>query len=395
MDLKQEKRTAEFYKDSLVNDTVDFWMKNAVDSEQGGYFNYIDDDGTVIGTDKPVWVLNRFVWLLSLLYNEIEQRKDWLDTAKWGMDFVNKHCFDTDGRMFFEVTRDGKPIRKRRYIFTEAFGVMALSEYGIACGDEKVIDQAKDLYKLFVHYYQNPELLVPKEYPETRPSKSHAVVMILLAISQQMRKTGKDELYDKMINHCLDEVFKKFMNYEKKALLETVGVNGEFLDYPEGWVVNPGHAIETAWFIMEEGRYRGDNEIIEKGMEILDWSLDIGWDKDFGGILYFVDVDGKPSLQYEHDMKLWWPHTETIYAALLAYQLSGDKKYLQWYEKVFDYAYSHFPDKENGEWYKYLHRDGSLSTTVKGNRWAGPFHLPRMQFNCWKLLENNKDLLQD
>lgn len=391
MDLKQKNKSAQFYRDTLVNDTLDFWLKYAVDREQGGYFNYIDEDGEIIGTDKPVWVLNRFVWLLSLVYNEIEQRDNWLKTAKWGMDFINEHCFDTDGRMFFEVTREGKPIRKRRYIFTEAFGVMALSEYGIASGDEKIIEQAKKLYKLFIRYYQNPELLVPKEFPQTRPAKSHALVMILLSISQQMRKSGEAPLYDEMIDHCLDEIFSSFMHYDKKALLETVGTDGEFLDYPEGRVVNPGHAIESAWFIMREGKHRNDKQIIEKGKKILDWSLERGWDEDFGGLLYFVDVDGKPPLQYEHDMKLWWPHTETIYATLLGYHLTGEKKYLNWYDKVTDYAYSYFPDNKNGEWYKYLHRDGTLSSTVKGNRWAGPFHLPRMQFNCWKLLNEMND----
>ena len=64
-----------------------------------------------------------------------------------------------------------------------------------------------------------------------------------------------------------------------------------------------------------------------------------------------------------------------------------DAQYEQWYEKLHAYAYAHFPDHEYGDWFKYLHRDGTLSSTVKGNRWAGPYHLPRMQYNCWKLLE--------
>jgi N-acylglucosamine 2-epimerase len=141
---------------------------------------------------------------------------------------------------------------------------------------------------------------------------------------------------------------------------------------------------------MEEYRHRKDKKLLDNACLILDWSLELGWDQEFGGLLYFVDIEGKPPPQYEHDMKLWWPHNEALYACLLAHHLTGQDKYEQWYEKLHHYAYAHFPDHQHGEWFKYLHRDGTVSSTVKGNRWAGPFHLPRMQYNCSTLLEHIK-----
>ena len=293
--------------------------------------------------------------------------------------------------MFYEVTRDGRPLRKRRYLFTETFGVIAFAEYSQAARDKSRLQKARNLYKLLIRYYQNPKLLPPKFYPQTRRMKSHAMPMILLATAQQIRKTGDDPLYKQIIDNSLKEIFEDFMHYDVKALLETVGSNGERLDSPEGRCINPGHAIETAWFIQEEGSYRNDNNLIEKACTILDWSLDWGWDNKYGGIFGFVDVQGKPCDQLEHDMKLWWPHTEALYACLLAHYLTGKNKYERWYEKIHAWAYSHFPDRKNGEWFKYLHRDGTISSTVKGSRWAGLFHLPRMQLYCWKLLEKMKE----
>ncbi len=379
------------HRDGLLQDTVPFWMKHTVDHEYGGFLNYLDQDGTVLNTDKPVWALGRFTWLMSLLYNVVEKRREWLDTARHGIEFIEKYCFDTDGRMFYEVTRDGRPLRKRRYIYTETFGTIAFAEYSLAAGDEKRLARAKKLYRLLVRYYQNPDLLPPKIYPQTRQMKSHAMPMILLATTQQIRKTGDDPLYGEVIDNSLKEIFEDFMRYDEKALLETVGPRGERLDSPEGRCINPGHAIETSWFIMEEGRHRNDKKLVEKGLTILDWSLNWGWDKEYGGILYFVDVEGKPCDQYEHDMKLWWPHNEALYACLLAHYLTGRKEYEDWYEKIHGWTYAHFPDKKNGEWFKYLHRDGTISSTIKGNRWAGPFHLSRMQLYCWKLLEEMKE----
>lgn len=376
-----------FHRDGLLESTMPFWMKYTIDREHGGFLNFLDHDGTVLSTDKPVWVLGRFTWLTAFLYNNVEKRQEWLDTSRHGLDFLEKHCFDTDGRMFYEVTREGKPLRKRRYLYTETFGVMALSEYAIAAEDEKRLAAAKNLFKLIVRYRDNPELLPPKIYPQTRQAKSHAMAMILLCIAQQMRKADDDAIYDDIITRCMQEVFREFMHEDEKVLLETVGPNGERLDSPEGRCVNPGHAIETAWFIMEEYRHRKNPELLEKACLILDWSLEIGWDEEYGGILYFVDVEGKPPEQYEHDMKLWWPHIEALYACLLAHHLTGLEKYETWYEKLHEYSYSHFPDTKHGDWFKYLHRDGTISSTVKGSRWGGPFHLPRMQYNCWKLLE--------
>ena len=111
-----------------------------------------------------------------------------------------------------------------------------------------------------------------------------------------------------------------------------------------------------------------------------------GWDAEYGGLLYFVDVNGLPVQEYWHDMKFWWPHNEAIIATLMAYQLTGDAKYARWHQQVHDWAYQHFADPEHGEWYGYLHRDGRISVPLKGNLWKGPFHLPRMQLVCWMLL---------
>ncbi len=387
MDRNRLGTLRDFHRDGLLNDTLPFWMNHTIDREYGGFLNYLDADGSVYHTDKPVWVLGRFTWLTALLYNEVERRPEWLETARHGIEFLEKHAFDSDGRMFYELTRDGRPLRQRRYLFSETFGVIAFAEYARATGDAARLQRARDTYRLILHYQRTPGLLPPKIIPETRRMKAHAMPMILVATSQQIRKADPEPLYDQVITESIREILAHFVHADRKALLETVGPNGEFLDTPDGRCINPGHAIESAWFIMEEGRRRGDRAMIEAACRVLDWSLAWGWDAEYGGIRYFADVAGKPCVQYEHDMKLWWPHCEALYATLLAHHLTGRQEYAEWYERVHEYAFAHFPDRQHGEWFKYLHRDGTVSHTLKGNAWAGPFHLPRMQLYCWKLLE--------
>jgi N-acylglucosamine 2-epimerase len=375
------------YRNGLLNDTLPFWFPRSVDTEYGGFLVCRDRDGTVIDTDKPVWIQARTVWLLSTLYNTVERRREWLDHASKGIDFIRRQAFDRDGRTFFLLTREGLPLRKRRYLFTEMFVSMALAAYGEAADDKPAVQQARDLFRLVLDYKENPHLLPPK-FTATRPAKSLAFPMTLLCTAQILRDTIHDPYAEDCIGSLLQEIIRDFVKPDSNCVMETVGLHGEFLDHFDGRMLNPGHAIECAWFILQEAKHRGnDRRLIETGTAMLDWMWSRGWDNEFGGIFYYRDFKGLPVQEYWHDMKFWWPHNEAVIATLLAYHLTQDPKYLHWHRLVHDWAYRHFPDPEHGEWFGYLHRDGRVSSTLKGNHWKGPFHLPRMQLMGWRILE--------
>jgi N-acylglucosamine 2-epimerase len=376
------------YRDGLLEDTLPFWINHCVDREYGGFMFCLDRDGTVMDTDKGVWTQGRFTWLLSTLYSEVERRPEWLALAKHGVDFIRRYGFDSDGRMFFQLTRDGRPVRKRRYVFSETFAIAGLAAYARAAGDDRARQEAVDLFKLIIRYLTTPGLLPPKFNPEVRPMKGMAIPMILIVTAQILRQASDDPICDEWIQRSIEEIERDFMKPEFEAVLETVGPNGEFIDHFDGRMLTPGHAIEAAWFIMQEAEHRGgDSHLLKLGLTILDWMWKWGWDEEYGGLLYFRDVKGLPVQEYWQDMKFWWPHNEGIIATLMAYQLTGDEKYARWHQMVHDWSYAHFPDPEYGEWFGYLHRDGRLSVPLKGNLWKGPFHLPRMQLRCWQILE--------
>jgi N-acylglucosamine 2-epimerase len=377
------------YRDGLLHDTMPFWIKHCVDREYGGFMFALDRDGTVIDTDKGIWTQGRFTWLLSTLYAEVQPREEWLELARHGLDFIRRYGFDEDGRMFFHVTRDGRPVRKRRYIFTETFGVAALAAYARVTGDELARQQAVDLFDLIVRHLTTPSLLPPKFDTNTRPMKGLAIPMIMIVTAQILREAVEDPTpYDRWIDRSIAEIERDHMKPEFQAVLETVGPNGEFIDHFDGRVLNPGHSIESSWFILNEAKRRGnDPRLVKLGTTILDWMWQWGWDQEYGGIIYFRDCRGLPVQEYWQDMKFWWPQNEAIIATLLAFQMTGDEKYARWHRMIHDWTYAHFPDPDYGEWYGYLHRDGRISVPLKGNLWKGPFHLPRMQLRCWQILE--------
>ena len=387
MKERRRRQLSEYFRERLVNDTIPFWTSHAVDRTHGGFTTQLDRRGNLLSTDKPMWVQGRFTWTLARLYNALERREEWLALAKHGIDFISRYGFDADGRVFFAVTREGKPLRKRRYLFAEVFAVLAFAEYARASGDPQSLARARQILALIqtLSARQWPEAgaLEPKVNPSVRPMRGHSMAMILINTLQVLREAdtvSAPDAYDSLIDAQIEEVFRCFVKPDMKLLLETVGPNGEYLgDTPEGRCVNPGHALETAWFILTEARRRGDSALTARILPVLDWSLEAGWDTRYGGILYFVDAEGKQPVQYEWDMKLWWVHNEALYAVLLAHIMTGEKKYELWFEKIHAWSLAHFPDTRYGEWYGYLHRDGSVSHDLKGNMWKGPFHLPRQQ----------------
>ncbi len=378
----------DFYRHQLLSDTVPFWFPRSYDERYGGFLLMRDGDGSLIDDDKAVWVQARATWLLATLYNTVSKNPEWLAGARLGYDFLRQHCFAPDGQMYFHVTREGKPLRKRRYFFSETFTVMAMAAYAKASGDSEAASKAVDLFAR-CRDYANGKLILPNKFTSVRPSKSIGVPMIMINTAQQLRETIGDSRCDDWITQWIEEIRTDFVKDDIRCVMEQVSPTGGIIDHIDGRTLNPGHAIECAWFILHEARYRdNDPELTALGCRVLDYMWERGWDREYGGILYFRDVYDKPVQEYWQDMKFWWPQNEGIIATLLAYTLTGDEKYAGWHRLIHKYAYEKFHDKVNGEWHGYLHRDGRIAQSAKGNLFKGPFHLPRQEWYCWQLLSD-------
>ncbi len=363
------------FKKYLTDDVLKFWLDNSIDNENGGIFTSLTKEGEIYGREKSVWFQGRALWSFCKAYNTVDKNPRYLTAAKKLYEFLPR-CVDSDGRMFFTVTEDARPIQKRRYFFSETFAAIGCAEYYKATKEEEAWVKAEEFFDTAYSIFLNPQLTIPKLNPVNAPFKALSPVMILLNTAKELAEAGKNkEKYENIANKCCDEILHGgYFNRDLKALLEQVTFDGNFHDSPSTRVVNPGHSLECAWFLMT----CGSDEAICTAKEIIDCTLPLGWDKTHGGIIAFTDVLGKPPIQLEWDMKLWWPQCEAIIAAGMAYDIFGEQKYCDTYNTVLDYSFKNFADRENGEWYGYLHYDNTPSATLKGNIFKGPFHLPRM-----------------
>lgn len=381
------KSWAESYKKDLTENIMPFWMEYGLDRENGGVYTCVDRDGSLMDTTKSVWFQGRFAFICSFAYNNVEKNQEWLDAAKSTLEFIEKHCFDEQGHMYFSVTAEGKPLRKRRYVFSETFAAIAMSEYALATGDQHWAKRAIQVFEDTQRFLATPGFL-PAKFEADVKLQGHSIVMILINVGSCIRKVVDDPKLTQQIDESIEKLKKYFIHPEFKCLLETVGENGEFIDTNMTRTINPGHCIETSWFIMEEAKLRGwDKPMLDLALQVFDWSWDWGWDKQYGGIINFRDCKNLPSQDYSQDMKFWWPQCETIIASLYAYLGTGDEKYLYRHERISEWTYAHFPDAEYGEWYGYLHRDGTVAQPAKGNLYKGPFHIPRMMIKGYMLCQ--------
>ena len=381
------KSWAESYKKDLTENIMPFWMKYGLDRENGGVYTCVDRDGSLMDTTKSVWFQGRFAFICSFADNNVEKNQEWLDAAKSTLEFIEKHCFDEQGHMYFSVTAEGKPLRKRRYVFSETFAAIAMSEYALATGDQHWAKRAIQVFEDTQRFLATPGFL-PAKFEADVKLQGHSIVMILINVGSCIRKVVDDPKLTQQIDESIEKLKKYFIHPEFKCLLETVGENGEFIDTNMTRTINPGHCIETSWFIMEEAKLRGwDKPMLDMALQVFDWSWDWGWDKQYGGIINFRDCKNLPPQDYSQDMKFWWPQCETIIASLYAYLGTGDEKYLYRHERISEWTYAHFPDAEYGEWYGYLHRDGTVAQPAKGNLYKGPFHIPRMMIKGYMLCQ--------
>ena len=377
------------YRRELLENVLPFWLDNSQDRKFGGYFTCLNRDGSVFDTDKFVWLQGREVWMFSMLYNRLSKNPEWLDCAEQGARFLMAHGFTGDHDFYFSLTREGRPIVQPYNIFSNTFACMAFAQLAQATGKDEYAAMAKDTFRRILERRSNPKGIWSKGVPGTRPMKDFALPMIICNMALEVESIIDDpELMERTIDECLHEVLDVFYQPDLGVMVENVSsLDGSLLDCFEGRRVNPGHDLEALWFIENLGVRKGDTELIKKAVDISLRVIDYGWDKEYGGIFYFMDRKGCPPQELEWDQKLWWVHLEAAIAMLKGYSLTGNERCLEWFLKLDDYLWKHFKDNEFPEWFGYLNRRGEVLLPLKGGKWKGCFHVPRALYQIMIMLE--------
>lgn len=365
------------YQKELLESVTPFWLRHSIDREYGGYFTCLDRCGEVYDTRKYVWLQGRAVWTFSKLYNDVERRQEWLDAAAQGVNFLRQHAFDAKGRCYFSLMQDGRPASFQRKPYGAVFIVAGFIEYSKAVGDAELRRAVINLFWKIKRWIEDPGLLDRPAFVGQPATSNLAEIMVMIMMLLDLMAVDDDPRYPGLLADYISAALKH-RETRHKVFLEKVGADGSFLlDAPDGRLLNPGHSIEVAWFLLEALERQPNPALQREVLSILERSLEFGWDAEYGGLYYFMDIEQRPTLALESTMKLWWPHTEALYAVILAYTLTRESRWLAHLERLDAYAFDHFRDPVGGKWSGYCDRQGTPTNFCKGNHYKGFFHLPR------------------
>ncbi len=398
MDIGQIKTLRAAYRDELFESVIPFWLNHSLDRECGGYFACLDRDGTVFDTDKFAWMQGREIFTFLKLCSVYGTQPEWLEAAQLGLDFMRAHGRAANGDFYFSLDRAGNPLVAPYNIFSDCFMCTALSEYHKVTGEERAREEAVALYRRIQVRKDNPKGIWTKQIPGARNLCAMALPMIQMMMARELAGVLPESELAPVIEENLEIIRRRHIDHDLKMMFERVLPDGgHMFSVMEGRLLNPGHALEVLWFMMDVANGMGRQDIVEEAGEVMLWCIERGWDEKYGGIFYYMDYENRPTEKLESAMKLWWVHAEALCAFLLAYKLLGRKEHLDWFLRLSDYSFSHFSDREYGEWYGYLTREGEPAFTLKGGKWKGFYHLPRMLLTCeqWLGEMENELLLRD
>jgi N-acylglucosamine 2-epimerase len=378
---------AKQYKTELVDNILPFWLHNSKDEAHGGFFTCLDRKGKVFDTDKFMWLQGREVWCFSYMYNNVAQKQEWLNMALHGAAFMEKYGRDAEGNWYFSLNQQGQPLIQPYNIFSDCFATMAFAALDKASPNDAYKKIALDTFENIIKRQHNWKGKYSKAYPGTRSLKNFSLPMILCNLSLELEHIIGSERVDAFIPTLVNEVMDVFYNKELGIVLENVNIDGSFSDSFEGRLLNPGHTIEAMWFIMDLAKRSNDAALIQKACDIMLHTIEFGWDKEYGGILYFLDAKGHPPQQLEWDQKLWWVHVEALVALAKGYAYTKNEKCMEWFNTIHEYTWDKFKDKEHGEWFGYLNRRGEVLLELKGGKWKGCFHIPRALYQVYSTFE--------
>ncbi|KAM5196171.1 N-acylglucosamine 2-epimerase isoform 1-T2 [Hipposideros larvatus] len=394
--MEKERETLQAWKERVgqeLDRVVAFWMEHSHDQEHGGFFTCLGRDGRVYDDLKYVWLQGRQVWMYCYLYRKFERfrRLELLDSAKAGGEFLLRYArvAPPGKKCAFVLTRDGRPVKVQRTIFSECFYTMAMNELWRVTGEAHYQIEAVEMMDQIIHWVQeDPSGLGRPQLPGAPASESMAVPMMLLNLVEQLGESDEELAgnYAELGDWCAQRILQHVQR-DGQAVLENVSEDGEELPGCLGRHQNPGHALEAGWFLLRHAIRKGDPElrahVVDKFLLL---PFRSGWDPDHGGLFYFQDADGLCPTQLEWAMKLWWPHSEAMIAFLMGYSDSGDPALLHLFNQVAEYTFHQFRDPEYGEWFGYLNREGRVVLTIKGGPFKGCFHVPRCLAMCEEML---------
>ena len=378
----------QFLHQHLTEHVLPFWFPKLIDQRYGGLNNCVQDDGEVLSTEKYLWSQGRALWVLSKLFNDIDQDSKWLEMATPIFKLLTDYGRNTDKEWHFSLNADGTPAREPHSIYVDGFCIYGLTEYAKATGHAKSLEIALEAYTDASPKLDDHRLVRTMPHPIPKGYQSHGPLMLFAHVFHELGiLSGREDIQQRALE-LADRILTQHLDPKSGQLHEFVVLGGQKDSSDIGQTSIPGHVVESMWFLEEIYRYHGQSEKIPLLLETIRIHLELGWDQQFGGLVLATHLGGGKPQWHNPLGKIWWPHTESLQALLMTYAHTREKWAKDWYWKIHDYSFTHFPNWDSGDWFHNLDREGKPTIPyLQTLPVKDPFHLPRALIYSIKILD--------
>jgi len=376
-------------KTELSEHILDYWIRNSIDHDSGGFIGRISSEGEVDKLAPKAAILHaRILWTFSAAYNFFKDDR-YLKVAERAFKYMEDCFWDREfGGVFWMIKPNGEPLDTKKHVYVQAFAIYGYSEYYKASNDKNAILQAIELQRYIEKFSYQPD---KSGYYEAFDRKWQQLDDVRLGETDRQEKYSMNtHLHILEAYTNLYTVWKNELLQERLCQLIRVHLDKMF-DYEADhfnsffdtdWnsksdIYSYGHDIEAIWLLIEAAKKLPDRKLYQEvetvAKKVAYKVVSEGFDEKHGGIFYTGSSD-----KVTDDEKHWWVQAEAMVGFLEAYRITADQVFIDAIYNTWEFVKQHVIDPKNGEWFFRVSNEGiPYMNEDKVGPWKCPYHNSR------------------
>ncbi len=367
----------------LTGNILPFYINHTIDHERGGFYGFVSN-GLIADKSaaKGVIQTTRILWAFAQAGRMLDSQTDRAMAERAYAYTLNKFWDPQFGGLYWMVDCDGQPLERFKMVYGQAFGIYALAEFFMATGERHSLDKAIEIYNLLEEHAVDRQQGGYWEacQQDWTPDLTRAVDTVAQPVIKSMNThLHMMEAYTNLLRAWPDVGLRQRLRALIRITIDRiVDANGHFiLHFNAGWQrlnrhISYGHDIEGSWLLMEAAEVLDDRALLAEAkavaLRMAEATLAEGIDAD-GGVVN----EGSPTGVIDRS-KDWWPQAEAMVGFLNAYELNGDRRFLDQSLASWRYVQGTLIDHQHGEWFWGVTEDGVVRDQQKTGPWKAAYH---------------------
>ena len=373
-------RSVAFLREHIAH-TMSFYHPRCIDPA-GGFFHYFLDDGSIYDTSHRHLVSStRFVFNYATAAREFE-RSDYLDAARHGLDYLRNVHRDAHSGGYAWTIKDGVPEDRTQHAYGGAFVLLAYAT-ALAAGIGEARVWVEETWQLLEPRYWDADFGLYRDEADPdwhfsgyRGQNANMHLCEALIAAYEATRSPR----------YLERAFTLAQNITRRQAAKAGGLIWEHYDAEwnvdwdyhkddpkhlfRPWGFQPGHLAEWAKLLLILDRHEPRDWLVPTARTLYDSALAQAWDDNYGGIRYGFAPDGSIC----DDDKYFWVQAESLAAAALLGERTGEQRYHEDYLRIWEYAWAHFVDHRYGAWFRILDRTNRKYSNEKSPAGKTDYH---------------------